>query len=245
MSFPNPDNYARDCDCGTAGANTTPPPATIQAEINSLGTRVTALEETNDVIVSSGGIANLTTAQQALIREGSIVVTTDGRRWVYSGAGSKVLQASYIELSSPFTFRTLFATTTPSISPDTKYFSTIDAVGATNAIELRNFKLPYTCRIVGCSATLYNASGATLASVGTIQYRLATKANEASTSPTTTYGLLTLGPLTIAVTGMTSNYSTSSNVLIPAGTNLAMEIVFTSLIGVALRGELTLYLVNT
>jgi hypothetical protein len=109
MSFPNPDNYARDCDCGTAGANTTPPPATIQTEIDSLDTRVTALEETNDVIVSSGGIANLTTAQQALIREGSIVVTTDGRRWVYSGAGSKVLEASYIQLAditpvSPFVF---------------------------------------------------------------------------------------------------------------------------------------------
>ena len=99
MSFPNPDNYARDCDCGTAGANTTPPPATIQGEIDSLDTRVTALEETNDVIVSSGGIAALTTEQQALIREGSIVVTTDGKRWVYSGAGSKVLEASYIELS--------------------------------------------------------------------------------------------------------------------------------------------------
>jgi hypothetical protein len=106
MSFPNPDNYARDCDCGTAGANTTPPPATIQAEIDSidtsvtaLDTRVTALEETNDVIVSSGGIANLTTAQQALIREGSIVATTDGKRWIYSGAGSKILEASYIQLA--------------------------------------------------------------------------------------------------------------------------------------------------
>jgi hypothetical protein len=99
MSFPNPDNYARDCDCGTAGANATPPPVAIQAELDSLDTRVTALEETNDVIVSSGGIANLTTAQQALIREGSIVVTTDGKRWVYSGAGSKVLEASYIQLS--------------------------------------------------------------------------------------------------------------------------------------------------
>jgi len=31
MSFPNPDNYARDCDCGTAGANTTPPPANFIA----------------------------------------------------------------------------------------------------------------------------------------------------------------------------------------------------------------------
>lgn len=99
MSFPNPDNYARDCDCGTAGANTTPPPATIQADLDSLDTRVTSLEETNDVIVSASDIASLTTAQQALIREGSIVTTTDGRRWVYSGAGSKVLEASYIELS--------------------------------------------------------------------------------------------------------------------------------------------------
>jgi len=45
MSFPNPDNYARDCDCGTAGANTTPPPATIQADLDSLDTRVTSLKE--------------------------------------------------------------------------------------------------------------------------------------------------------------------------------------------------------
>lgn len=107
MSFPNPDNYARDCDCGTAGANTTPPPATIQADLDSLDTRVTSLEETNDVIVSGSDIASLTTTQQALIREGSIVTTTDGRRWVYSGAGSKVLEASYIPLSDvslPLTF---------------------------------------------------------------------------------------------------------------------------------------------
>jgi hypothetical protein len=33
MSFPNPDNYARDCDCGTSGANTTPPPASLVAEV--------------------------------------------------------------------------------------------------------------------------------------------------------------------------------------------------------------------
>ena len=44
MSFPNPDNYARDCSCGTAGANTTPPPATIQAELDTLQTDVTDLQ---------------------------------------------------------------------------------------------------------------------------------------------------------------------------------------------------------
>lgn len=50
-------------------------------------------------ITSSGGIGALTAAQQAEIGDGSIVTTTDGRRWVYTGAGSKTLEASYIELA--------------------------------------------------------------------------------------------------------------------------------------------------
>ena len=48
-------------------------------------------------IVSSGTIANLTTAQQNNIAAGTLVATTDGRRWVYMGAGSKTASASYIE----------------------------------------------------------------------------------------------------------------------------------------------------
>jgi hypothetical protein len=48
MSFPNPDNYARDCDCGTAGANTTPPPAQLIAEAEA-----TIL--TNPLILPLGG----------------------------------------------------------------------------------------------------------------------------------------------------------------------------------------------
>jgi hypothetical protein len=50
-------------------------------------------------IVSSGTIANLTAPQQAEIGDGSIVTTTDGRRWVYSGSGSKTAEASYVELA--------------------------------------------------------------------------------------------------------------------------------------------------
>jgi hypothetical protein len=49
--------------------------------------------------VSSGAIANLTSGQQDAIREGSIVTTTDGRRWAYSGTGSKTAEASYVELA--------------------------------------------------------------------------------------------------------------------------------------------------
>lgn len=49
--------------------------------------------------VSSGGLANLTTAQQTDIGRGSIVTTTDGFRFVYSGSGSKTLASSYTVLA--------------------------------------------------------------------------------------------------------------------------------------------------
>lgn len=49
--------------------------------------------------VSSGGLENLTTAQQSGIGRGSIVTTTDGFRYVYSGSGSKTLAASYTVLA--------------------------------------------------------------------------------------------------------------------------------------------------
>ncbi|MBK1969822.1 tail fiber domain-containing protein [Brevundimonas diminuta] len=48
-------------------------------------------------VVSTGGIANLTTAQQNGIRPGTLVATMDGRRWVYSGSGAKNVEANYIE----------------------------------------------------------------------------------------------------------------------------------------------------
>lgn len=50
-------------------------------------------------IVSSGGLADLTAPQQALVQEGSFVTTSDGKRWQYSGAGDKTLEAAYILIS--------------------------------------------------------------------------------------------------------------------------------------------------
>lgn len=61
---------------------------TIQSQSSSAGAP----------IVSSGAIVDLTPTQQAAISEGTVVTTTDGRRWVYSGTGSKVLEASYVEI---------------------------------------------------------------------------------------------------------------------------------------------------
>jgi len=50
-------------------------------------------------IASPGLIANLTAPQQAQIGQGTVVTATDGWRWVYTGTGSKVLEASYIQLA--------------------------------------------------------------------------------------------------------------------------------------------------
>ncbi|WP_332625137.1 shufflon system plasmid conjugative transfer pilus tip adhesin PilV [Brevundimonas sp.] len=48
---------------------------------------------------STGGLVDLTTGQQNEIGQGSIVTTTDGRRFVYSGSGSKTVETSYVVLA--------------------------------------------------------------------------------------------------------------------------------------------------
>jgi hypothetical protein len=75
----------------------------------------------NTTIVSSGGIANLTAPQQTAIESGTIVTTTDGRRWVYN-TGTKTLEASYVEL----------ADTTPewSVIANKPSFATVATSGA-------------------------------------------------------------------------------------------------------------------
>lgn len=49
--------------------------------------------------VASGGVADLTSAQQLQITTGTIVATPDGRRFVYSGSGSKTSESSYLFVS--------------------------------------------------------------------------------------------------------------------------------------------------
>lgn len=49
-------------------------------------------------VVSAGGIADLSSPQQTSVTQGAVVTTTDGRRWVYKGSGSKTSEASYIEM---------------------------------------------------------------------------------------------------------------------------------------------------
>lgn len=50
-------------------------------------------------VVSSGSAADLTSAQLAEITTGSILITTDGNRYVYKGVGDKSIIANYIQLA--------------------------------------------------------------------------------------------------------------------------------------------------
>jgi hypothetical protein len=97
MSFPNPDNYARDCDCGTAGANTTPPPASLVAafipnplilpnggSINTLnsggvGGSINLSGLGNENYASNGGSIDLRALAEEGSNGGSIILTgSDG-----------------------------------------------------------------------------------------------------------------------------------------------------------------------
>ena len=46
--------------------------------------------------VTSGGLANLSGSQQLQITTGTVVATPDGRRWMYTGTGSKTAESSYL-----------------------------------------------------------------------------------------------------------------------------------------------------
>nr|WP_315025131.1 shufflon system plasmid conjugative transfer pilus tip adhesin PilV [Brevundimonas diminuta] len=82
--------------------------------------------------VSSGGLANLTAQQQQEIGRGSIVTTTDGFRYVYSGSGAKTVATSY----------TVLADITPawdSVSDKPAYFPTniANVAGLQSALDLK------------------------------------------------------------------------------------------------------------
>jgi hypothetical protein len=60
--------------------------------------RIPAFTAANQV-VSSGNLSALTSQQQTEINTGTVVITSDGNRYVYKGTGTKTLEASYILLA--------------------------------------------------------------------------------------------------------------------------------------------------
>jgi len=82
--------------------------------------------------VSTGDVADLDAGQQSAIIEGSHVVTTDGRSWVYSGTGTKTLEASYIELGDVTPEWSVIANKPASFTPSTHTHAITDVTGFTN-----------------------------------------------------------------------------------------------------------------
>lgn len=87
---------------GVTGKPTQFPPTNHDASLVTTGVfdpaRIPVLPSGRQVM-SDGLIADLTTAKQADVGQGTIVTTTDGFRWVYSGTGSKTAEASYVALA--------------------------------------------------------------------------------------------------------------------------------------------------
>jgi hypothetical protein len=76
-------------------------PVAFDASLITSGTislsRLPALA-TSVQVVASGDMTTLTTEQQAQLVTGAIVTTSDGRRWLYKGSGTKTDTANYIEM---------------------------------------------------------------------------------------------------------------------------------------------------
>lgn len=87
---------------GITGKPSSFPPAAHDASLVTTGVfdvaRIPVLPSQKQ-IASSGGLADLTASQQNNIGQGTVVTTTDGYRWVYSGTGDKTLAASYVQLA--------------------------------------------------------------------------------------------------------------------------------------------------
>ncbi|NDE17082.1 hypothetical protein EBZ80_19350, partial [bacterium] len=93
-------------------------------------------------VVSPGGISNLTTAQQGEIVVGTIVTTTDGRRWVYKGQGSKTLEASYIELADITPAWSAISDKPSTFTPSSHSHSISDVTGLQTAIDQKVSSAP-------------------------------------------------------------------------------------------------------
>lgn len=120
-------------------------------------------------VVALTNIASLTSGQQAVIVEGTLVTTSDGQRWVYKGTGSKVLEASYVNLG----------TSAPDWSTVANKPANIVALGAlTGAAN----KLAYFTGVGTLSLTDLSATGRTIVNLAS------SAALAAMASPLTTKG---------------------------------------------------------
>lgn len=86
-------------------------------------------------VVSTGSISSVTLTQQGDIAAGTIVTTVDGKRWVYSGSGSKTTESNYVELADVTPDWSVISNKPSSFSPSVHTHSTTEVSGLTTAIR--------------------------------------------------------------------------------------------------------------
>jgi hypothetical protein len=104
MSFPNPDNYARDCDCGTAGANTTPPPASLITEAATAIRSISSSSALDFGNITAGNFSDLTITLSGAATNDVVFVTclnTAGR----GATDGKLIFEAFVSATDTVTVR--------------------------------------------------------------------------------------------------------------------------------------------
>ena len=118
-------------------------------------------------VVSSGGLADITQEQQNEIFEGSLVTTTTGERYQYSGNGSKTDEASYVLISDQSPDWAVIANKPSVFTPAqhshfsteiTDFDSAVDARIAAQEAAILEYATVYNFPATGTSNRLYIAT---------------------------------------------------------------------------------------
>jgi hypothetical protein len=115
--------------------------------------RLPALPSGNQVVSASATIAGLSTPNQDETVKGTIVTTTDGRRWVYSGSGSKVLEASYVELADVTPEWTAIANRPATFAPSAHPHAIADITSLQTSLDAKSNVLQAFTSIASAATT--------------------------------------------------------------------------------------------
>lgn len=156
-------NATSDITAGTLALARLP---NLPASIITTGTidpaRLPSFPATNSVIAGGDTIAGLTAPEQAQIIQGTVVILTGGRRWIYTGTGPKTLESNYILLSDMTPDWSEISNKPASFTPAAHTHDASEIVSGTlNAARLPTI-VPTAWNLAGSGVQTYTLTGMTL-----------------------------------------------------------------------------------
>ena len=163
--------------------------------------------------ISTGAISSVTLLQQADIGKGGIVTTVDGRRWVYSGAGAKTTEASYVELADITPEWSVIANKPSTFSPSTHTHSTADITGnVVYSVQGRTGTVVLSAIDITAASSTHTHASAFPSQGGLGGYSLATD----GTSPLWVSRFSVLDPVLVAGSNVSLTRNTSAGTIVVA-----------------------------